>query len=354
MKIYKAHSSKIQSPFTSSILQVESTTKGLREPFYDAKTKTMYAQDETQKEIWKSEDNGALWVKVFTAGNWKFSGGIFKLSSGYYIGFVSESGNLIKINPDFSGYVTKSDTVRVSPLNSTLGFAEKSNGVIMFCEYHLTYRRIWKSVNQGDTWTIALEDLTIRHWHCLQLDPYTGHWWAASGDADAEVKILKSTDDGVTWTTMASGSQDYRAIGFVFRKNDILWSSDSPVAQSKIMKSAKDMTAQLAVGNIDGPSYGNHKTMDGRMLCYTYVEPGVGNQEYSILYLTDGVTVKEIMRLAIPPANVTRAGFHKGTDIDQQNRVWFQLHNTVLGDFPPTSSDNRYVMASILLPYGAM
>jgi len=136
--------------------------------------------------------------------------------------------------------------------------------IIMFSEYtnnNAVSGRIMKSEDKGLTWTVALEKGAnngvvntgeIRHFHCVQVDPFAKHWWASAGDADAQCHIWRSTDEGATWNVIFSGDQDARTLGFVFEDGFLYYGMDSPHlgAQSKIYRVDKSTLARTEVGAV--------------------------------------------------------------------------------------------------------
>lgn len=119
--------------------------------------------------------------------------------------------------------------------------ADWTERAVIFGEYDVTTDgtsyKLWKTTNSGATWTNVLElqgdkdgavgTGDIRHWHTVQVDRYTKHWWATSGDADSQCRIYRSTDNGNTWELLFSGSQRERTCGFVFEKDCIYYGMDS-------------------------------------------------------------------------------------------------------------------------------
>jgi len=117
------------------------------------------------------------------------------------------------------------------------------DNVIMFAEYVNTSAgavatvRVWKTVDRGINWTVAFEQTAdngttgsgeVRHFHTLQVDPFTNDWWLSSGDSNAQCKIWRSQNDGIDWTLLYSGSQEERTLSFVFELNHVYYGMDSP------------------------------------------------------------------------------------------------------------------------------
>jgi hypothetical protein len=94
--------------------------------------------------------------------------------------------------------------------------------------------RIWRSRDFGRSWEVVREERHVRHFHFLQARPgKPGEWWLTSGDTDAESRIWKSTDDGDTWTdqterfgaTVEIGPEAYSRR--IFRLTDLTWDGDA-------------------------------------------------------------------------------------------------------------------------------
>lgn len=115
---------------------------------------------------------------------------------------------------------------------------------------------VWKTKNKGATWEKVFVkgarggNGEIKHFHCVQIDPFTKEIWLASGDTDSEAKIWKSTDEGETWMELYSGSQHNRTLGFVFEKDAIYYGMDSPTSAfpSNIYKIDRNTNERKSVG----------------------------------------------------------------------------------------------------------
>lgn len=145
-------------------------------------------------------------------------------------------------------------------IDSKLNIAVTAD-ITLFAEYSsddATILNVWRTANKGVSWTSIFSQTgnggtgEIRHFHTLQVDPYTGHIWLGSGDLDAQSKIWKSTDDGDTWTLMASGSQETRTLGFIFESDRMYYGMDSPMsyAPSKIFRMDKNTGVRTKVADV--------------------------------------------------------------------------------------------------------
>lgn len=87
------------------------------------------------------------------------------------------------------------------------------------------------TVAQNDTATY--DESVIEHFHCVQVDPYTGTVYFTTGDKGNKSQIWYSTDNGDTWTKQAlngqtSGEELFRLVNFCFAKDKVYWVSDDP------------------------------------------------------------------------------------------------------------------------------
>lgn len=93
--------------------------------------------------------------------------------------------------------------------------------------------KVTKPYNDPANWRTVLtkkRKTDILHFHTANYDPYTGIWYATSGDADNELYWWYSTDEGETWTELVDGftweSQVARVLNFVFTEDYIYWAND--------------------------------------------------------------------------------------------------------------------------------
>ena len=100
--------------------------------------------------------------------------------------------------------------------------------------YPYTNASNWKVVYQAkrsSNYMSPADDGIPWHMHTCQRDPYTGIWYATTGDADNEILWMYSIDHGETWTQFHTGnvweSQVARVINFVFTEDYIYWANDA-------------------------------------------------------------------------------------------------------------------------------
>lgn len=117
---------------------------------------------------------------------------------------------------------------------------------------------VWRTDDRGKTWKKVFTQGSrggngeIKHFHCIQYDPYRKELWLASGDTDAEAKIWISADDGLNWKLKYSGSQKTRTLGFVFEKDAIYYGMDSPQPEepSHLYRINRDKVSGAALDDI--------------------------------------------------------------------------------------------------------
>ena len=140
------------------------------------------------------------------------------------------------------------------------GFCSLPNGDIIFGEYTrmmvLYTSNLWRikatdDITDPESWemiksfTVAENDTdnsydesVIEHFHTVQVDPYTGIIYFATGDTKKKSQIWWSDDGGDTWNQQefvdpvdsqakTSGEKMFRLLNFNFTEDYVYWSSDS-------------------------------------------------------------------------------------------------------------------------------
>ncbi len=131
----------------------------------------------------------------------------------------------------------------------TWGIDEKDGTIIIaeYCQDTDPFARVFRSKTDGKTWDIVFyqrargsESPQVRHFHTLQVDPYTGEWYLSSGDHWSESKVWKSKDDGDTWIDVTDYNlydippqirtqSLFRLTSFWFTPEYICWATDDKI-----------------------------------------------------------------------------------------------------------------------------
>ena len=115
--------------------------------------------------------------------------------------------------------------------------------------------RLMKSTDNGDTWTEVVHfnndgsTNQIRHIHTVRQDPYSGNIYIGTGDSDNQCGIIVWDGSSPLHSNAyddfsVRGKQRYRAVDFIFTQDNVFIFSDtnSPVQEAGIWKATKDLT----------------------------------------------------------------------------------------------------------------
>jgi hypothetical protein len=84
---------------------------------------------------------------------------------------------------------------------------------------HSAYNDVGNSLNP---------EIEIAHFHTVIRDPISGYWYASTGDAEIQCRVLVSTDECVTWTDLnLGGGGQNRFVGFVITEDAAYYGTDS-------------------------------------------------------------------------------------------------------------------------------
>jgi hypothetical protein len=72
----------------------------------------------------------------------------------------------------------------------------------------------------------------VRHIHLVTVDPYTGHVWVGTGDANEHSRIYVSEDHGDTFQLLGLGDQSWRTLAVWFTADYVYWDMDTSSPQS--------------------------------------------------------------------------------------------------------------------------
>lgn len=307
---------------------------GLSIIFYDTKQKNAYAIDGINREfLYRSKNLGKSWDVVYHSDVPIFRFGTLK--SGYHL-LLSNTGWMRRVSPNFSEVREWEGNRFLGSINTFIGMDSTEDGIVMYAEYgtdpETTYN-IYRSLDDGLSWEITKTGEDVRHWHSVQRDPYTGHWWACGGDALVENRIIKSEDNGENWVVMGSGLHDYRACGLVFTENEVMWAMDTAGVEPYVIKSDKNDFNPVRVGKVPfgSTTLGVSKTVDGLMFGWTRVEATSPQKETAALWVSDGLDIEVVQKFNVNPmTELKQPGFTHGSMIDDENRWIGEAVGTVM------------------------
>ena len=320
----------------------------------------------TLQHVWKSINGGDTWAKLFdltinqTTGVW------------YEYIFVEPYYETIYLQKTTTGYNKPSASFVESYTNAgvllgsrdigdarwisgshAIEYCPSSKHVVIFGEYAGDSKatvNLWRTENKGVTWTSVLSPTgnnggiagDVRHFHAVAADPYTKHWWASSGDADAQCKIYRSTNDGLTWSVLFEGTQHERTTSFVFTPDYVYYGTDYPALtadHSKLVRITKSDLSRTDVATIkDGfPVWALTKTYAPEgILVWPSCEFGSSTpQDYVTVQWFDFATEQllDVARFNIADYSTGTEGFH---DASRHQDV---LTGNIM--FAPTSNVQR-------------
>ena len=183
-------------------------------------------------------------------------------------------------NPD--GTIRNMFTGYLGNKPASQGICTTPDGTIFFGEYtvnldHKNDTHLYRSTDNGRSFQVILTfPKTIRHIHFIKYDPYEKCVWLGTGDEDNESKLMRSDDNGDTWTTVGEGSQQWRAIGVCCTENSVIWGTDagSVPDRNHINRMDRKTHAMHSVCEVEGPCHGSALFRDGRIFISTGVEGG--------------------------------------------------------------------------------
>lgn len=167
------------------------------------------------------------------------------------------------------------------------GVCVTPDGTVFFGEYsvnldHKNETKLYRSIDNAMSFQVVLTfPRNVRHIHFIKYDPYEKCLWLGTGDADTECHLMRSVDNGDTWETIGTGSQDWRAIGICFNEEALIWGTDagSVPDQNHIIRMDRKTRQIEVVANAEGPCHGCAGYVDGRVFISTGVEGGENEKD---------------------------------------------------------------------------
>lgn len=186
------------------------------------------------------------------------------------------------------------------------GICVTDDGMVFFGEYsvnldHKNSTKIYRSKDNGMSFECILDfGNKIRHSHFLKYDSYEKCLWLGTGDEDSECFLMRSDDNGDTWTTVGQGSQMWRAVGICFDKDYVIWGTDagSVPDQNYLIRMDRKTHEIQRVSALEGPTHGCASLKDERLFVATGVEGGENEKDnYARIKMVQGDKATTVFKL---------------------------------------------------------
>jgi hypothetical protein len=173
---------------------------------------------------------------------------------------LAVSGGILWRAP--SGLGTYRPVHRFDRGSRPLGICLTPGGELYWGEYFLNLRRaepvrIFRSADGGLSWQTAwtFPPGEICHVHRIVHDPFDDSLLVLTGDRDAEAGIRRTRDRFRSLELAAGGSQQFRAAAMVPTPAGLLFGTDSPRGQNRIMllERSEGPGAPTALADVPGP-----------------------------------------------------------------------------------------------------
>ena len=292
--------------------------------------------------LWRSTDGMQSWQLVWQPSAYVTIEHVLPLASGAMLAVVLDPSGIRHIvrAPDSTGSSFSSTYSLNFPAGSRIHSAQswvETNGAIYVAQYGDPAPPIilWKSTDDGRTFSVAYSRTDVRHYHAVEADPYSaGRIWLTAGDSTAQSRIGYSDDGGTTFTWVSQGTYPQsRALTLMFTPAAVYWGSDTPEVPAPITRWDRT-TGKLStvLSGLNGPFY-NEITWQGMYFQFTALEATVdgyiGDNYIHILTSGDGtnwtLTRTPFMRLV--GATDQNAGMWHFTQPDAQGRFWGGFFN---------------------------
>lgn len=165
-----------------------------------------------------------------------------------------QSGHVLVVVRDSSGYrhILRSTDTAGSAFSVTPSLSMPADAWVMASESwvqmgsavyvgeygssHTATRHLWKSTDDGVSFSSVFSITNVHHFHNVEADPYVpNRLWVTIGDSKTEAHIGYSDDGGhsFTWITQGEYPQS-RAVGLMFTKDAVYWATDTPDVPSEL------------------------------------------------------------------------------------------------------------------------
>jgi len=200
---------------------------------------TVFAGDRNYK-IYKSTDSGLTFSNIYTipaqSSPWGVHAGkvwtVFVDSRDYLFISAGSTNRLYRSTNGGTSFTEVLNLARPSNDGMIISMTEDASGNLYAAEYaNVPPARLWKSTDGGVTWS-SLRGWSARHHHAVKINPYNGWLYVVVGEAVSGTTehqtVWRSKDGGNNWQlVVARGSgTDTKYLPIEFIGNDVYLGQD--------------------------------------------------------------------------------------------------------------------------------
>ena len=231
--------------------------------------------------LWRSTNGMQTWQLAWEPSSYRTVEHVLQLASGAMLAVVVDPAGIRHIvrAPDSSGTSFSATYSLDFPANGRIHTRQswvETNGAI----YVATYGDpapplvLWKSTDDGRTFSAVYSRTDIRHFHAVQADPYVaGRIWLTAGDGSSQSRIGYSDDGGATFAWIDGLTYPAsRAVTLMFTPDAVYWGADIPELPAPVSRWDRTTNAVSTVlSGLNGPFY-NEIEWSGIHFQFTAIE----------------------------------------------------------------------------------
>ena len=316
------------------------------EPFFvsaRAPDGTIWAVD-YDNDLWKSTNDLRTLTETYTATGYAQIEQVLPLVSGTILIVVRDANGNRHVLRSTDSTATSFESTPVLNLPPGAALHDSNswtevNGAVYIGQYGAGPPvDLWKSTDDGQTFSVVWQGTESDEIHAVQADPYVPGriWIMLDGDEDGlpDTAVGYSDDGGSTWTWVTDGSYpESRVVDLMFASDAVYWGTDSPDVPAGLFRYDRG-TGQVTqlMTNLNGPFY-DAVGYDGQLAQFSGVEPAsdgyIGDQSIHVITNGDGTAWSETTTpWSRDQTNTSKFASTEGnTQPDSQGRFWLSYYD---------------------------
>ena len=316
------------------------------EPFFvsaRAPDGTIWAVD-YDNDLWKSTNDLRTLTETYTATGYAQIEQVLPLVSGTILIVVRDANGNRHVLRSTDSTATSFESTPVLNLPPGAALHDSNswtevNGAVYIGQYGAGPPvDLWKSTDDGQTFSVVWQGTESDEIHAVQADPYVPGriWIMLDGDEDGlpGTAVGYSDDGGSTWTWVTDGSYpESRVVDLMFASDAVYWGTDSPDVPAGLFRYDRG-TGQVTqlMTNLNGPFY-DAVGYDGQLAQFSGVEPAsdgyIGDQSIHVITNGDGTSWSETTTpWSRDQTNTSKFASTEGnTQPDSQGRFWLSYYD---------------------------